>query len=97
MNLWRLCFGTRGAVIFDCLAVLAATHPHLLHRERRFVTITRERRSRVADNPRDVHLLASVEPGGHHGREVVFCREPLPGARAVVMERLLARPSPVPP
>ena len=93
MNLWRLCFGTRGAAIFDCLAVLAVTHPHLLRRENRFAAIIRDPRARTVDNPRDVHLVASVEPASQHAREVVFCCDPLPGARATVLERLVSRPS----
>ena len=97
MNLWRLCFGTPGAVIFDCFAVLTVTHPHLFRREHRFVAITRDPHGRTADHPRDVHLIASVEPASHHAREAVFCRDPLPGARAVLLERLLGRTAPVPP
>ena len=89
MNLWRLCFGTPGAVIFDCFAVLAVTHPHLFRREHRFAAITRNPQSRTADNPRDVHLIASAEAGSHHAREAVFYRDPLPGARAVLLQRLL--------
>jgi inosine-uridine nucleoside N-ribohydrolase len=92
MNLWQLCFGTPGAVIFDCFAVLAATHPQLLQRERRFVAITRDAQTRTTGNARDVHLVAGVEPGNHHAREAEFCRQPLPGARAVLLERLTARP-----
>jgi inosine-uridine nucleoside N-ribohydrolase len=91
MNLWRLCFGTRGAAIFDCLAVLAVTHPHLFRRENRFAAIMPDPQARTAGNPRDVHLVASVNPGNHHAREVVFCRDPLPGARATLFERLVAR------
>ncbi len=45
MKLWRLCFAVRGRVVFDCLAVLAATHPHLLENERRYVSITRDPRA----------------------------------------------------
>ena len=87
MNLWRLCFGVGGAVIFDCFAVLAATHPHLLRTERRSAAITRD----ATGNPRDVHLVARPEPGPGPAREATFCREPLPGARDVLMARLLAR------
>ena len=94
MNLWRLCFGTPGAVIFDCLAVLAVTHPHLFRREHRFVAITRGSRVGTAENPRDVHLTASVEPGSRHAREAVFCRDPLPGARAALVETLISRAAP---
>ena len=96
MNLWRLCFAVPGAMIFDCFAILAATHPHLLRQEKRFVAIGRGPQVRTANNPRDVHLVASVESIGHHDREAMFCREPLPGARAVLLERLLARPAVAP-
>jgi inosine-uridine nucleoside N-ribohydrolase len=90
MNLWRLCFGTRGAAIFDCFAILAVTHPHLLRRENRFAAIIRDPKARTIDNPRDVHLVASVAPDTHHARAVVFCTDPLPGARATLLERLVA-------
>ena len=96
MNLWRLCFAVEGAVIFDCFAVLAATYPHLLRTERRFAAITRDPHARATGNPRDVHLVARREPGSEPAREVAFCRDPLPGARAVLMERLLNRASSIP-
>ncbi|MBV9127261.1 MAG: hypothetical protein JO117_04160 [Verrucomicrobia bacterium] len=92
MNLWRLCFGTPGAVIFDCFAVLALTHPQLLGREHRFAAVARDAHARRADNPRDIHLIAAFTPGNDYTREVVFCRDPLFGAREVLIERLLARP-----
>ena len=92
MNLWRLCFAVPGAVIFDCFAVLAATHPQLLETERRHVSITHDPSGATVTNPRNVHLLASPAPGEKPAREALFCRRPLDGARAVLMERLLARP-----
>ena len=92
MNLWRLCFGTEGAVVFDCLAVLAATHPHLLETERRYAAITHNPSDGTAANPRSIHLIASREPSVYPGREVGFCSHPEPGARSVLLERLLTRP-----
>ena len=91
MNLWRFCFAVEGAVIFDCFAVLAATHPQLFRTEHRFAAIEHDSRGRAVDNPRDVHLVARREPEREPGREVVFCVEPLHEARAVLLERLLAR------
>lgn len=91
MNLWRFCFAVEGAVIFDCFAVLAATHPHLLQTDRRFAAITRDAGARAANNPRDVHLLARREAVDAHAREVTFCVAPSSQARAVLLERLLAR------
>ena len=91
MNLWRLCFGTEGAVIFDCLAVLAATHPHLLETERRYAAITHDLTGGTAVNPRNVHLVANSARGDTPTREVAFCRCPLPGSRAVLLERLMGR------
>ena len=97
MNLWRLCFAVPGAVIFDCFAVLAATHPHLLETERRHVFITHDPSGATVANPRHVHLLASPDPGLKPAREALFCRRPLDGARAALIERLLARPRPARP
>ena len=92
MNLWRLCFAVPGAVVFDCFAVLAATHPNLLETERRQAVITCDSRRKNPANPRAVHLVASREPAERSGREVVFCTHPQPGAREVLLERLLGRP-----
>ena len=92
MNLWRFCFAVEGAVVFDCFAVLAATHPHLFHTERRFAAIERDPQARAVGNPRDVHLVARREPVNEHPREVTFCLFPLPQARTILLERLLARP-----
>ena len=91
MNLWRVCFGVDGAVIFDCFAVLAATHPHLLETERRYASITHDPQGRTATNPRNIHLLANPVPGGKPSRESAFCRRPLPGARAVLLSQLIGR------
>lgn len=93
MNLWRWCFALEGAVVFDCFAVLAATHPHLLGNERRFVTVSHDARTRGVVPPRRVHLLAHPEdaPGERLAREVVFCRDVLPGAREALLSRLLGR------
>ncbi len=91
INLWRLCFGVEGGVIFDCFAVLAATHPHLLESERRYASITCDPRGGNAANPRDIHLLASREPAGPAAREVTFCRNPLPSTREMLLARLLTR------
>ena len=95
MRLWRLCFGTEGGIVFDCFAVLAASHPHLLENERRYAAITRERRAGPAGNPRDIHLVASPQPLGEPTREVVFCPRALADIRAVLVARLLARGHPV--
>ncbi len=92
MNLWRLCFAVPGAVIFDCFAVLAATHPQLLETERRHVSITHDPSGATVTNPRNIHLLASPAPGDRPTREALFCRRPLDGARGVLIERFLARP-----
>lgn len=89
MNLWRACFGVEGAVIFDCFAVLAATHPRLLETERRHAAITHDPSGKSAANPRHVHLVARTEPGGTPTHEVLFCRRPLPEARDVLLQRLL--------
>ena len=91
MRLWRLCFAVPGAVVFDCFAVLAATHPHLLASEPRHAAITRGSRRRDLRNPRAVHLVASGASRGAVGREVTFCSHPKPGAGEVLLERLLAR------
>ena len=91
MNLWRLCFAVPGAVIFDCFAVLAATHTHLLETEHRFAAITDGPSGRNAANPRRIHLTAFPKPTTFPVQEVTFCRAPLPAARAVLMERLLGR------
>ena len=91
MTLWRVCFAVDGAVIFDCFAILAATHPHLLESERRSASITHDPQSRPAASPRDVHLVASTSPGGKPAREVTFCRAPQGDARAVLMQRLIGR------
>ena len=92
MRLWRLCFAVPGGVVFDCFAVLAATHPHLLASETRQAVITRDTRRRNSAGPRAVHLVASREPADGPGREVVFCSHPQPGARRVLLERLLGKP-----
>ena len=88
MWLWRLCFGIEGGIVFDCFAVLAASHPALLENEHRYVAITRAGSS---DNPRDVHLVASLEPADGSAREVVFCRRASADLRSVLVARLLGR------
>lgn len=93
MNLWRGCFAVPGAVIFDCFAVLAATHPHLLETERRHAVITPTAPGSPVTSPRRIHLIASAASGDGPDREVHFCRRPLDGARDVLLARLLARPS----
>lgn len=95
MRLWRLCFGTEGGIVFDCLAVLAASHPHLLEHERRYAAITRNSGARSADNPRDIHLVASPHPLSKPTREVIFCPCAAADLRTVLVGRLLARGHPV--
>ena len=95
MRLWRLCFGTDGAIVFDCLAVLAASHPQLLAHEHRYAVITRDPGARSGDNPRDIHLVASPEPLSEPAREVLFCPCAVADLRAVLVSRLLARAEPV--
>ena len=91
MNLWRFCFAVPGAVIFDCFAVLAATHPQLLETERRFVAIMPAAAATVPTNPRRIHLVASRERPAHPTREIAYCHTPLPGARPVLVERLIGK------
>lgn len=94
MRLWRLCFGTEGGIVFDCLAVLAASHPQLLVHERRYAAIMH---ADFFDHPRNVHLVASPEPGGISAREVIFCRRAATDLRAVLISRWLGRGNPVKP
>ena len=89
MNLWRFCFAVEGAVIFDCFAVLAVTHPQLLAREKRYAEICPATNHGRATSPRQIHLLASREPRTSGARVVTFCFEPLPNARKIMIERLL--------
>ena len=89
MRLWRLCFGVQGGVVFDCFAILAATHPHLLESERRYVAMTRHRPAGRTASPRDVHLLASGTCSEENAREAVFCRDAHPDAGVVLLERLI--------
>ena len=91
VHLWRLCFAVAGGVVFDCFAVLAATHPRLLRTERRYADITRAAGATARANPRDIHLAASLEANERPAREVVFCARALPGAHSVILERLLGR------
>lgn len=96
-RLWQLCFGLAGGVIFDCFAILAATHPSLLETESRCTAIVRDPTGKVPANPRRVHLVAYPSAAGQRGlpgRETVFCRAPLPAARAVLVDRLLGRADP---
>ena len=92
MNLWRFCFAVPGAVVFDCFAILAATHPHLLETERRYAAITSAVPDSPTRNPRHIHLAANSEPSEQHAREVRFCHHPY-DARAILVERLVSRPS----
>jgi inosine-uridine nucleoside N-ribohydrolase len=94
MWLWRLCFAIEGGIVFDCFAILAATHPHLLESERRHAAIVRKQ-GKAATNPRNVHLVASREPGDQPAREVTFCRNPLPDTREVLLERLIGKNPPL--
>ena len=91
--LWRLLFLTRGGMVFDSFAILAATHPHLLESERRFVT---QYKALDWEGPVEHHkhyLLASKTPLGRKpAREAVFCSAPKPEARPVLLERLAGRP-----
>ncbi len=89
MNLWRFCFAVEGAVIFDCFAVLAATHPQLLASEKRYAEIYPVNHHDRATSPRQIHLMASREPRTSGAKAVTFCFEPLSKARAVILERLL--------
>jgi inosine-uridine nucleoside N-ribohydrolase len=89
MLLWRLCFGVRGGIVFDCLAVLAASHPHLLERECRHAAIIRNPGASSADNPRDIQLVASREPLSVPTREVIFCPRAAADLRPVLVARLL--------
>ena len=89
MRLWRLCFAIGGGVIFDCFAILAATHPHLLAREERHAEIYPAPGNPVATKLRQIHLLAHREPRPTATRTVTFCSAPLPEARAVIVQRLL--------
>ncbi len=93
VNLWRLCFGVSGGVVFDCFAVLAATHPQLLETDRRGVSIETDLTLGSTTNPRHVHLLARVEMGDKPVRDVLYCLNPLSGARAMLLERLIGRSS----
>ena len=89
MNLWRICFGVEGGVIFDCFAVLAATHPRLLASEKRYAEMCPATIDDRATNPRQVHLVASREPQTSGAKKVTFCLAPLPEARAAILKPLL--------
>ena len=89
MNLWRSCFAVPGAVIFDCFAVLAATHPQLLETERRYAAITPAASDAPTNNPRHIHLIASPDPGEKPTREVRFCRKPHLCTRETLLSRLI--------
>ena len=95
MRLWRLCFGIEGGIIFDCLAVLAASHPHLLEYERRYAAITRNPGARSVNSPRNIHLVASPGPLNEPTREVIFCPRAAADLRTSLVTRLLARGHPV--
>ena len=89
MNLWRLCFAVDGGVIFDCFAVLAATHPHLLASEKRYAEICPATNPDRTTTPRQIQLIASREPRTSGARAVTFCCKPLPDARKVIVGQLL--------
>ena len=92
---WRLFFLMGGGTVTDCFAVLAATHPHLLETESRFVT---QHHALDWDAPQDHHkyLLASKVPMGRKfAREATFCVAPRPAAKAMLLERLAGKPYPV--
>lgn len=91
MRGWLWGFGTVGAMVFDCLAVLAATHPHLLAWEHRQVSISHDAPERERIPARQVHLLARPDFTGPAGREATFYTRPLPGAREALLARLLGR------
>lgn len=81
---WRMFTGLPGGVVFDCFAVLAVTHPHLLETEERFVGIHASPRRR---EPR--HLLASREPGAWSAtRRATFGTAARTGAKAALLARL---------
>ena len=95
MTLWRACFAVPGGVVFDCFAVLAATHLHLLETESRHAAITRPPPGpgpAANIHPRRVHLAARPAAGDDPGKPVLFCQRPRPEARSVLLERLLGRP-----
>ena len=91
MRLWRLCFGVEGGIVFDSLAILAASHPHLLAHERRYAAIRRSPLPNSGNNPRAVHLVASPELTEEPAREVIFCQRAVVDIRPVLVARLLAR------
>ena len=93
MILWRTLFGIPGGVVFDCFAILAATHPHLLESETRHAAITSAVPGKLIANLRHVHLAACTERNDPSTRETLFLFRPLEEARAVLVTRLLARPS----
>ncbi len=92
MFLWRVCFAVPGAVIFDCFAVLVATHPHLLETETRHAAITHPLPGSslaASVHPRRIHLAARAALGDNPAREVLFCRRSWPKAHSVLLGRLL--------
>ena len=91
--LWRLLFLTRGGIVFDSFAILAATHPHLLESERRFVVQHDALHWEGPQEPHRSYLLASKTPlGSGPAREAVFCFAPKPEAKAVLLDRLAGKP-----
>ena len=88
---WRAFTGLPGGVVFDCFAVLAVTHPHLLETEERFVGIHADLHGGNAPGRRREprHLLAGREPGAWAGtRRATFGTAARPGVKAVLMARL---------
>lgn len=88
---WRMFTGLPGGVAFDCFAVLAVTHPHLLATEERFVGIHADLHGGDAPARRREphHLLASREPGVWSAtRWATFCTVARPEAKNVLLTRL---------
>ena len=90
---WRVFTGLPGGVAFDCFAVLAVTHPHLLATEERFVGIHADLHGGDAPARRrePCHLLASRELGPWTTatkRRATFCTSARPGAKETLLARL---------
>ena len=88
---WRAFTGLPGGVVFDCFAVLAVTHPHLLETEERFVGIHADMHggNLPARRREPCHLLASRKPGAWaDARRATFCGAAKPGAKDILLARL---------
>ena len=91
--LWRMLFLVPGGILFDSFAILAATHPHLLESEHRFVAEHDSLDGEASTERHKPYLLASKAPPDREpAREAVFCCAPKPGAKAVLLERLAGKP-----